>query len=212
MNKFIGSVDASSYSHTGEKLFELLDKFGQQIGEKNVIQVITCSASANVLADLMSEDFLKILNLKKTYEQAMMINGYIYNRSPLLDMLRDFIAKRDMVRPPKTRFATAFFTLKRFHSEKPNLKKMFTSKKWIKSKYAKEAQCKLVASTILKTSFWNNVIYILKVAGPFVKVFQLVNGGKKPPMGCIYESKDRAKKAIAASFPNVEEKYKKKKY
>ncbi|KAL0396285.1 UNVERIFIED_CONTAM: hypothetical protein Scaly_0076900 [Sesamum calycinum] len=116
--KFIGSVDASSSSHTGEKLFELLDKFVQQIGEKNVIQVIT-DASANVLAgflleakyphlywtpcgahciDLMFENFFKIQNLKKTYEQAVMINGYIYNSSPLLDTLWDFIAKRYMVR------------------------------------------------------------------------------------------------------------------
>ncbi|KAL0462052.1 UNVERIFIED_CONTAM: hypothetical protein Slati_0092800 [Sesamum latifolium] len=88
--KFIGSVDASSYSYTGEKLFELLDKFVQQIGEKNVNQFITDSTSANVLDD--------------------------------------------MVRPAKIRFATAFLTLKRFHTEKANLKKMFTSEKWTKSK------------------------------------------------------------------------------
>ncbi|KAL0452973.1 UNVERIFIED_CONTAM: hypothetical protein Slati_1275400 [Sesamum latifolium] len=105
--KFIGSVDASSYSHMAHCI------------------------------NLMFEDFFKIPNLKKTYEQAVMINGYIYNRSPLLDMLRDFIAKRDMVRPAKTRFATAFLTLKRFHTEKANLKKMFTSEKWTKSKCAK---------------------------------------------------------------------------
>ncbi|KAL0329281.1 UNVERIFIED_CONTAM: hypothetical protein Sradi_4914800 [Sesamum radiatum] len=131
--KFIGSVDASSSSHTGEKLFELLDKFVQQIGENNVIQVIT-DASANVLADLMFENFFKIQNLKKTYEQAVMINGYIYNSSPLLDTLWDFIAKRYMVRSAKTRFATAFLTLKQFHAKKTNLKKMLTSEKWTISK------------------------------------------------------------------------------
>ncbi|KAL0399788.1 UNVERIFIED_CONTAM: hypothetical protein Sradi_2322100 [Sesamum radiatum] len=68
--KFVGSVDASSYSHTAHCI------------------------------DLMFEDFFKVSNMKKTYEQAVMINGYIYNRSPLLDMLRDFIAKRDMVAGP----------------------------------------------------------------------------------------------------------------
>ncbi|KAL0406491.1 UNVERIFIED_CONTAM: hypothetical protein Slati_3963000 [Sesamum latifolium] len=178
--KFIGSVDASSYSHTAHCI------------------------------DLMFEDFFKVPNLKKTYEQFVMINGYIYNRSPLLDMLRDFIVKRDMVRSAKIRFATAFLTLKRFHTEKANLKKMFTSEKWTKSKYAKEAQGKLVASTILKNSFWNNILYILKVAGPLVKVLRLVDGEKKPPMGYIYEAMDMAKEAIAASFSNVEEKYQKK--
>ncbi|KAL0285190.1 UNVERIFIED_CONTAM: hypothetical protein Scaly_2826100 [Sesamum calycinum] len=86
------------------------------------------------------EDFFKIPNLKKTYEHTVMINGYLYNRSPLLDTLRDFIVKRDMVRPAKIRFSTAFLTLKWFHTENVNLKKMFTFEKWTKSKYAKEAQ------------------------------------------------------------------------
>ncbi|KAL0394959.1 UNVERIFIED_CONTAM: hypothetical protein Slati_4462100 [Sesamum latifolium] len=64
----------------------------------------------------------------------------------------------------------------------------------------------------LKNSFWNNVLYILKVAGPLVKVLGLVDGEEKPPIGSIYEAIDRAKEAIAASFLNVEEKYKKKNY
>ncbi|KAL0383082.1 UNVERIFIED_CONTAM: hypothetical protein Scaly_0595500 [Sesamum calycinum] len=103
--KFIWSVDAPSYSHMAHFI------------------------------DLMFEDFFKIPNLKKTYEEAVMINGYIYNRSSLLDMLQDFIAKRDMVRLAKIRFATCILTLKRFHTKKANLRKMFTSEKWTKSKW-----------------------------------------------------------------------------
>ncbi|KAK4425496.1 hypothetical protein Salat_1743600 [Sesamum alatum] len=105
----------------------------------------------------------------RAYDRAVMINGYIYNRGPLLHMLREFIAGRDMVRPAKTRFATAFLTLKRFHVEKVNLRKMFTSEIWSKSKYAKDAQGKLVASIILMPSFWKHVAYALKVVGPLVK-------------------------------------------
>ncbi|KAK4415634.1 hypothetical protein Salat_2670800 [Sesamum alatum] len=63
---------------------------------------------------------------------------------PLDSMTLEFIAGRDMVRPAKIRFATAFLTLKRFHIEKLNLKKMFTFEMWTKSKYAKDAQGKLV--------------------------------------------------------------------
>ncbi|KAL0413790.1 UNVERIFIED_CONTAM: hypothetical protein Sradi_1580700 [Sesamum radiatum] len=113
-----------------------------------------------------------------------------------------------MVRPAKTRFATAFLTLKRFHVQKGNLKKMFTSERWSKSRYARETQGKLVASYILMPSFWNHVLHIIKIAGPLVKVLRLVDGERKPPMGYIYEAMDRAKKAIAASFSNIEEKYK----
>ncbi|KAL0361780.1 UNVERIFIED_CONTAM: hypothetical protein Sradi_3862500 [Sesamum radiatum] len=49
-SKFIESVDGSSYAHTEEKMFELLDKYVQLIGEKDVIQVVTDSVSTNVLA------------------------------------------------------------------------------------------------------------------------------------------------------------------
>ncbi|KAK4423205.1 hypothetical protein Salat_1903300 [Sesamum alatum] len=226
--KFIEYVDGSSYVHTGAKMFDLLDKYVQLVGDKDVIQVVTDSASAKVLAgsfleskyphlywspcaahciDLMFHDIFKLPNLKKTYERSVMINAYIYNRPLLLDIMRDFTKHREMVRPTKTRFATAFLTLKRFHVQKGNLKKMFTSEKWTSS-YAKEAQGKLVASIMLMPSFWNYVLFIVKVAGPLVKVLQLVDGEKKPPMGYIYEVMDRAKEAIAASFSNNEEKYK----
>ncbi|KAL2241074.1 UNVERIFIED_CONTAM: hypothetical protein Sindi_0748600 [Sesamum indicum] len=112
-----------------------------------------------------------------------------------------------MVRPTKTHFATAFLTLKRFHVQKGNLRKMFTSEQWTKSRYAREAQGKLVASVILMPSFWNHILYIIKVVGPLVKVLRLVDGERKPPIGYIYDAMDRAKEAIAASFSNNEEKY-----
>ncbi len=47
---FIESIDASSFVKDGQKLFELLDKYVDLVGEANVVQVVTDSASANVLA------------------------------------------------------------------------------------------------------------------------------------------------------------------
>ena len=38
-------------------------------------------------------------------------------------------------------------------------------------------------------SFWNHVVYILKVMGPLVKVLQLVDNERKPTMGYIYEAR-----------------------
>ena len=42
---FIKSIDASSMVKTGEKLFELLDSWVEEVGEVNVVQVITDNAS-----------------------------------------------------------------------------------------------------------------------------------------------------------------------
>lgn len=47
---FISSVDASSYMHTGDKLFELFNAFVTEIGEANVVQVVTDNGSNYVKA------------------------------------------------------------------------------------------------------------------------------------------------------------------
>ena len=57
-------------------------------------------------------------------------------------------------------------------------------------------------------SFWNHVVYILKVMGPLVKVLQLVDNERKPAMGYIYKAMDRCKEAIKKSFNENEDKYK----
>ena len=44
------SIDASSMIKTGEKMFELLDKWVEQVGEENVTQVITDNHSSYVMA------------------------------------------------------------------------------------------------------------------------------------------------------------------
>ncbi|XP_075473835.1 uncharacterized protein LOC142504876 [Primulina tabacum] len=174
---FIESVDASSYSHTGEKMFELLDKFVQKVGLNNIVQVVTDSASNNVYAgkklmdkypnlywapcaahclDLIFEDIFKIPYLKRALEHAINVNGYIYNRTMLLNMMREFIGQRDLIRPAQTRFATVFLTMRSFQQHKQHLR----------------------------------------------KVLRLVDEEKKPAMSYIYEAMDRAKKKIAKAFGN----------
>ncbi|RVW26820.1 hypothetical protein CK203_116641 [Vitis vinifera] len=155
---FMQSIDASSMIKTGEKMFELLDKWVEQVG--------------------------------------------------LLNMMRRFTGQRELLRPAKTRFATAFITLSRLHEQKNNLRKMFTSSDWSDSKWAKEQKGKTIANIVLMPSFWNTIVFCLKVSGPLVRVLRLVDGEKKAPMGYIYEAMNRAKDAIVRSFNGNEEKYK----
>lgn len=49
---FLESIDALDYVKIGEKMFESLDRMVQRVGEKNVIQVITDNASANIFAGI----------------------------------------------------------------------------------------------------------------------------------------------------------------
>ncbi|XP_016471754.2 uncharacterized protein LOC107793826 [Nicotiana tabacum] len=120
--------------------------------------------------------------------------------------MRRFTEQKNLVKPGKTRFATTFLTLHSIHLQKFNLRKLFTSEEWSKSKFAKESAGKDVARIILSYSFWNNVLHALKIGGPLVKVLCLVDGEQKPPMGYLYEAMDRTKEAIQASFTD-EQKY-----
>ncbi|XP_058214106.1 uncharacterized protein LOC131325717 isoform X1 [Rhododendron vialii] len=115
-------------------------------------------------------------------------------------MMKQFTQRKELIKPAKTRFATVFLTLQRVYEQKGNLRKMFTSKKWTNSKWAKEQQGQHVEKIMLMPSFWRNVLLSLKFASPLVKVLRLVNGEVKPPMGYIYEATDRAIETIANSF------------
>ncbi|RVW39587.1 hypothetical protein CK203_090641 [Vitis vinifera] len=169
---FMQSIDASSMIKTGEKMFELLDKWVEQVGEENVIQVITDNHSSYVMAT--------------QHDEAVYWTKGI----------------------AKTQFATAFITLSRLHEQKNNLRKMFISSDWSDSKWAKEQKGKTIANIVLMPSFWNTIVFCLKVSGPLVRVLRLVDGEKKASMGYIYEAMNRAKDTIVKSFNGNEEKYK----
>ena len=157
--------------------------------------------------DLMLEDIRKLPNCERTLKRAMSLNAYIYVRPGVVNMLRSFTRHKELVRAGVTRFATAFLTLQRIHKQKNNLRKMFTSEEWTTSKWAKEAAGKKSTSTVLMPSFWINIVYMLKIFGPLVRVFRLVDGEKKPAMGYIYEAMDTAKEAIIKAFNEKKEKY-----
>jgi len=86
---------------------------------------------------------------------------------------------------------------------------MIVSDEWKVSKWAKDAGGKKITATFLQERFWRNIMYALKLTGPLVKVLRIVDGDKKPAKGYIYESMNRAKEAIAASFRNKYVEYQK---
>ncbi|KAG5034983.1 hypothetical protein JHK87_009893 [Glycine soja] len=226
---FLKSVDGSDFVKTGEKLFELLDAIVVEVGEENVVQVVTDNGSNYVLAgklleekrkhiywtpcaahciDLMLEDIGKLPLIRKTIRRAINLVGFIYAHSSTLSLLRNFTNKRELVRHAITRFATSYLTLERLHKEKANIRKMFTSDEWTLNKLSKEPKGKEATKVVLMPSFWNSVVYTLKVMAPLVKVLRLVDDKKKPAMGYIYEAMDKAKETIIKSFNNNESKYK----
>ncbi|XP_057967191.1 uncharacterized protein LOC131157223 [Malania oleifera] len=147
-------------------------------------------------------------SIHATLKRAIFLNGYIYNRVGVVNLMRQFTGGKELLRPTVTRFATAFITLRLIYLQKNNLRKMFTSEDWNTTKWAKEAVGKRAATIVLMPTFWSTIVYALKLTGPLVCVLRLVDGEKKLAMGYIYEAMDRAKEAIAKAFGEREDKFK----
>ena len=65
-----------------------------------------------------------------------------------------------------------------------------------------------VAKMVIMPSFWNTIIFCLKISSPLVHVLCLVDGERKAPMGYINEAMTRAKETIVKNFLGNELKYK----
>nr|XP_033508844.1 uncharacterized protein LOC104121638 [Nicotiana tomentosiformis] len=227
---FLESHDASNSSTDGSKMYSLFRKTIDKIGKENVVQIVTDNASENVSAGRMMEamyphiywtpcaahcinlmfgDIFKENPYASVFTKAVKVYSYLSQRPLLLNLMRKFTNERNLVRPAKTRFATAFLTLHSFYLQKKKLRKLVLSNEWKDNRYAKEAAGKETAKVLISPLFWNDVVWALKVGGPLIRVLCMVDGERKPPMGYLYEAIDRAKETIAVSFEGDVRKYEK---
>ncbi|XP_030959124.1 uncharacterized protein LOC115981079 [Quercus lobata] len=191
---FLKSIDTSDISKNAENLFQLLDSLVQEIGEENVVQVVTDSASAYVsTGEKLMEKRLKIF----------------WNpcAAHCIDLMLHDIG-RELARQGVIRFATAYLTLKNIYQQKIGLRSMFASEEWAKSPYAKKSDGINVQLIVLSDpKFWPAIKFCLKCVIPLVKVLRLVDGDAKPAMGYIYEAMDRAKEQIRKNFNDMQRRY-----
>ena len=58
-------------------------------------------------------------------------------------------------------------------------------------------------------SFWNTIVFFLRISGPLVRVFRLVDSEKKTLMRYIYEAMNRAKDTNVRSLMEMKKSTKK---
>ncbi|XP_023739449.3 uncharacterized protein LOC111887513 [Lactuca sativa] len=227
---FLASIDTSNIIKTKEQVFAMLDDFVEKIGEENVVQVVTDNAANYKAAGemlmkkrkklfwtpcaphciyLMLEDFdKKIGEHKETITKGRKITSFIYNRSRLISMLKEFTKGKELLRPGATRFATSYLTLGRLFELKGALISMFASEKWLSTNYAGIDAGKNVEDIIMDhLGIWPSVVTCLKAASPLMKVLRLVDSDSKPAMGFIYQAMVNAKNEIKSNFKNVQTRY-----
>lgn len=215
---FISSVDATDVVEDATCLFKLLDKVVEEMGEENVVQVITEStpsyrAAGKMLEDKrrnlfwtpcvaycidrMLEDLVKIKWVGECLEKGQKITKLIYNRVWLLNVMkREFTGGQELLRASVTRHASSFTTLQGLMDHRIALKRMFQSNKWISSRISKSEEGKEVEKIVLNATFWKKVHYVWKSVNPFLQVLQKVYIGERLSMPSIYNDMYRAKLAI----------------
>ena len=201
----------------------------EEIGEENVVQVITDNASNYVNAgmrlmekkrrlwwtpyaahciDLMLEDIGKVNVHDTTLARARQVVKFIYGHTWVLSLMRTFTKNHELLRPAITRFATSFLTLQNLYKQKQALIAMFSSEKWCSSKWAKKVEGVKARSTVLfDPNFWPHVAFCIKIIVPLVSVLREVDSEERLAMGYIYELMDSAKEKIAFNCGGVERKY-----
>lgn len=226
---FYKSVDASDSIKDGNLLLKYLDDVVEEIGEENVVQVITDNHSSYVSAgkklmdkrrkiywtpcaahciDLMLEDIGKMQMYSETIEKARTVTKFIYGHGIVLSMMRSFTNNHELLRPAVTRFATAYLTLRSIYKQKKGLTSMFASEQWSSCSWAKKPEGIRVRAIIMfDPKFWPHVALCVKSTMPLVSVLREVDSEERPAMGFIYELMDSAKEKIALNCNNVKKRY-----
>ncbi|XP_071913925.1 uncharacterized protein [Coffea arabica] len=145
------SVDCTNIKKTAEYIFKLMDEVVEVVGEKNVVQVVTDSESSMKAAgqllmkkrknlfwspcaahciDLMLEDIGKMDNVKETIAQGKKITSFIYNSDKVVNLMKTYTKKRELLRLGITRFATEFISMESLLRHCTELKRMCTSDEW----------------------------------------------------------------------------------
>ncbi|XP_025791236.1 uncharacterized protein LOC112872366 [Panicum hallii] len=224
---FLDSMDCSGEKKDGKYIFELVDRYIEDIGEENIVQVVTDNASVNTTAaslltakrpsifwngcaahclDLMLEDIGKLGSVEETIASARQVTVFLYAHTRVLDLMRQYL-KKDLVRSGVTRFATAYLNLKSLLDNKKELTRLFRSDQLNEMGYLKKAKGKEANKVIRSESFWKNVDIAVNFIEPIANVLRRMDSDI-PAMGFFHGLMVEAKKEISERFDNDESRFK----
>ncbi|XP_056854661.1 uncharacterized protein LOC108807688 [Raphanus sativus] len=226
---FHSSIDATG-AEDSLSLLNYLDKLVEDIGEENVVQVITqntgvCRSAGKLLeekrknlywspcamhsTELVLEDISKLEHVSECLEKSQRITRLIYNQTWLLNLMKnEFTQGADLLRTETTRHASGFATLQTLMDHKANVKALFQSNSWILSAAAKSEEGREVEKTVSSAAFWKKVQYVLKSVDPVMQVIRMVgHAGERLSLPYAYGYMCRAKMAIKSVHGDDARKY-----
>ncbi|XP_058766470.1 uncharacterized protein LOC131640081 [Vicia villosa] len=213
---FLKSIDASDKLESVEELFEMMDDIVEEVGEENVVQIVTDQTlyyklAAEILmmkrtrlywtpcviqciAVILEKCEEKIPFHEETIEKCQRIAVFMFIRPSLMSLLWHFTNYINIMKIDISPTYSSYLTLCSLHENKRALIRMFTSKEWKSCEFAKPG--KWYEDVVLDKEFWKNVKICYKVAHPLLEVFHWVNSVEEPAMGFVYEKMETAIKEI----------------
>jgi hypothetical protein len=208
-----------SFTDTGspEKLFEIMDDIVEEVGEENVVQIVTDGADyyeaagemlmkkrtrlywtpcATRCIEMILKDYEKIPIYKETKEKCRTIIMFIYSTDSLISLMLHFTRGIELFETGNVISVLDCLSLCLLHENKRALIRMFVSKKWKSSEFAETKDGKLVEDLVLDKELWKNVMICYEGANPVVQVLHLANSIGKSAIGFIYEAMEKAKEEI----------------
>ncbi|XP_023642753.1 uncharacterized protein LOC17892369 isoform X2 [Capsella rubella] len=228
---FHSSIEATHIIEDASSLFKCLDKLVDDIGEENVVQVITqntaiCRNAGKLLeekrknmywtpcamhcTELVLEDISKLEFVSDCLEKAQRITRFIYNQTWLLNLMKnEFTRGQDLLRPAVMRYASGFTTLQSLMDHKASLRGLFQSNGWILSQTAaKSEEGREVEMMVSSVAFWKKVQYVLKSVDPVMQVIRMIDdGGERVSLPYAYGYMCCAKMAIKSIHSDDGRKY-----
>ena len=203
---FLKSVDASDKIKDNKYIYGLLKDVIKEVGETNVVQIVTDNGSAFVKAgkllmkkynlywtpcaahciDLMFEDIAKRATVSELITNARKITNFIYNHGWLLAKVRK-VCGGDIVRPWATRFATNYIALESLLKKRADLKKIFISDEWASHKLSRSTIGHDVEVLMFDHTYWEKVSKLVSIYEPLYTVLRIVDPEVVPTLPFLYE-------------------------
>ena len=203
---FLKSVDASDKIKDNKYIYGLLKDLIKEVGETNVVQIVTDNGSAFVKAgkllmkkynlywtpcathciDLMFEDIGKRATVSELITNAHKITNFIYNHGWLLVKVRK-VCGGDIVRPGATRFAKNYIALESLLKKRADLKKIFISDEWASHKLSRLTIGHDVEVLMFDHTYWEKVSKLVSIYEPLYTVLRIVDSEVVPTLPFVYE-------------------------
>ncbi|KAI3695626.1 hypothetical protein L1987_78625 [Smallanthus sonchifolius] len=228
---FVSSVDATEFVEDAPTLFKLLDKAVDEMGEENVVQVITQNTPSYEAAgkmleekrqnlfwtpcaafciEQMLEDIVKIKWVAECIEKGQKITKLVYNQMWLWNLMKtEYTGGQELVRASFTSNASSFLTLQSLMDHRVALRRLFQSTKWLSSRLSKSHEGEEVEKIVMNATFWKKVQCVRRSVGPILEVLQKINDGGDLSMSMpyIYNDMHKTKLTIKSNHGDDPHKY-----